>query len=132
MIDEHCGYTTCIDCGKTLLGIKQIDGSHRHNVQGNENIRYNLLNIHSARSECNKHYGGRKETYITGLIERYGPEVEQEINNLSLKYKEMHFSNKEIYEAIAVVRKLQRNLYTYENKNGYQLRNIFNSIIGLY
>lgn len=130
MIDEHCGYNTCIDCGKIMD--KQIHGSHFENVQGHENIRYNLLNIHSSRSECNQHHGGNKRGYEIGLIERYGKEVYNEIQDLDLKYKNSHFTNKEIYEKIAVVRKLKRDLKTFVSKDAIFLRNTFNSIIGLY
>jgi len=133
MIDAHCGYVTCIDCGKTLIDIEQIDGSHFHNVQGNENIRFNLNNIHSARSECNKHHGGRKDGYKLGLSERYGIDYLSYLeNDLRLDYKQMNFSNKEIHDAIPVVRKLQRNLKTFINKNSLNIRNQFNKVIGLY
>lgn len=132
MIDEHCNYKNCIDCGKELDYTKQIDGSHRHNVQGNENIRFNLLNIHSARSECNQHHGGRKEGYIKGLTERYGENVTEEIENLSKKYPLSKFTNKQIYESIAIVRKCQRELKNYPNNNAYVLRVVFNTKIGLY
>ena len=132
MIDEHCKYTTCIDCGKELDYEKQVDGSHRHNVQGNENIRFNLLNIHSARSECNQFHGGRKESYIKGLIQRYNESIAEEIENLSKQYPLSNFSNKEIFESIAIVRKCQRELKDYPNNNAYILRVTFNKKIGLY
>ena len=130
MIDKHCGNVTCIDCGKDLN--KQIHGSHYKNVQGHENIRFNLLNIHSSKSECNKHFGGRKEGYKEGIFQRYGQEVLNEIENLDIKYKSMHFTNKEIHEKIKIVRKLKRDLPTFTSKDGNFLRNLFNSIIGLY
>lgn len=130
MIDKHCGYNTCIDCGKDLTN--QIHGSHYKNVQGHENIRFNLLNIHSSRSECNKYHGGRKDGYEKGLVQRYSRDALNEIEDLDIKYKSMHFTNKEIYEKIKIVRKLKRDLGTFTSKDGIFLRKLLNTIIGLY
>jgi hypothetical protein len=130
MIDKHCGYVTCIDCGKDLSN--QIHGSHYKNVQGHENIRFNLLNIHSSRSECNKYHGGRKDGYENGLVQRYSQDALNTIEGLDQKYKSVHFTNKEIYEKIKIVRKLKRYVNKFTSTNGFFLRNVCNSIIGLY
>lgn len=131
MIDAHCGYNVCVDCDRVLD--KQIHGAHYHNVKGNENIRYNLLNIHSSRSECNKYDSEHKARYKVKISERYGEDFYNYLENeIRLKYKEMHFSNKQIHDAISVVRKLQRDLHTFTSKDSLYLRNTFNSIIGLY
>lgn len=124
-------YSTCIDCGKILKG--EIHGSHYHNVGGNENIRYNLHNIHTSLSECNRWKRGNKEGYILGLEERYGKEYADFVKfGLGLKYKSMHFTEKEIYEAIPVVRKLIRNFETFIFNDPIQARNQMNQIINLY
>jgi hypothetical protein len=132
MIDLHCGNISCIDCGKELEQNKQIDGSHFHNVQGNEQIRFNLHNIHSSRSECNQFYGGKKDGYKEGIIQRYGYEYLDQMENLKTDFKMLKLQNKEIFEAIPVVRKLQRDLPTFTSKDGIFLRNFFNKIIGFY
>jgi hypothetical protein len=130
MIDKHCGYVNCIDCGKDLTN--QIHGSHYKNVQGHENIRFNLLNIHSSRSECNKYHGGRKDGYEKGLVQRYSQDALNEIEDLDIKYKSSHFTNKEIFEKIKIVRKLKRDLSTFTSTDGIFLRKLLNTIIGLY
>jgi hypothetical protein len=130
MIDQHCEYTSCIDCGKDLTN--QIHGSHYKNVQGHENIRFNLLNIHSSRSECNKYHGGRKDGYEKGLVQRYSQDALNEIEDLDIKYKSSHFTNKEIFEKIKIVRKLKRDLSTFTSTDGIFLRKLLNTIIGLY
>lgn len=132
MIDEHCNIVTCIDCGKDLEQKKQIDGSHFHNVQGNENLRFNLHNIHSSRSECNQFYGGKKEGYKQGIIDKYGIKYLKEIEALKINYKTLKLHNKEIYEAIPKVRKLQRDLPTFTSKDPVFLRSFCNKIIGFY
>lgn len=133
MIDNHCGYFTCIDCEKSLEQHKQIDGAHYHPVKGNENIRYNLLNIHSARSECNQHDSQHHTKYKKGIEKRYGEDFFNYLENeIRLEYKSMHFSNVEIYNAIKIVRKLQRDLKTFVNTNSLDLRRLLNEIIGLY
>jgi hypothetical protein len=131
MIDEHCSYVTCIDCDTKLD--RQVHGAHFHNVKGNENIRYNLHNIHSATSQCNRFDSEHKIRYQIGLVNRYGLEYFEYVSNeIPQKYKSVHLTNKEIFEAIAVVRKLQRTLHTYKSKDGCFLRTICNNIIGFY
>ena len=44
-IDESFGFG-CIDCGKSFG--KQQDASHFNDVGGNNSIRYNLHNVHTA------------------------------------------------------------------------------------
>jgi hypothetical protein len=124
-------YSTCIDCGRALKD--DIHGSHFNNVSGNENIRYNLHNIHASLGACNKWQGGNKKGYIIGLEERYGKEYADYVEfELRLKYKSMHFTEKEIYEAIPVVRKLIRDFETFIFNDPIQARNQMNQIINLY
>jgi hypothetical protein len=67
------------------------------------------------------------------ISERYGEDFFNYLENeLRLEYKEMHFTNKEIYNAIPIVRKLQRDLKTIANKDSLSIRKMFNNIIGLY
>jgi len=64
MIDARFGFDTCIDCRKPMN--KQIHGAHFHNVKGHEHLRFNLHNIHSALSQCNKYSSEHKVGYKAG------------------------------------------------------------------
>ena len=132
-IDAHFNYL-CIDCNK-LFG-KQTDGAHLHNVQGNENIRFNLHNIHSARSDCNKYSSEHKNGYRIGIEKRYGEKylhfIDFELRN---KYNYLGLSEVEIYETLAVVRKINREFEKIiKNKEftSIEMRDYFNLMIGIY
>ena len=131
-IDGHFKYD-CIDCGKPYG--KQVDGAHKNNVGGHENIRYNLHNIHSARAFCNQRSSEHKVGYSLGLEERYGFEyreyVEFEIDKV---YKYIGLNSIEIYESLKIVRKLNRDFekHTDNFKDGREAREYFNNIIGIY
>lgn len=121
----------CIDCGKPYTG--QIDGAHFHNVGGNEHLRYNLHNIHSARAHCNQYDSEHKKRYPEGLRKRYGKYyleyVEYELRN---EYKELKLTEQEIYEKLKLVRKINRNFNTYSLTSPIAARTYFNIIIGIY
>lgn len=131
MIDAKFGYG-CIDmCGKPYG--KQIDGAHYHSRGGNCSLRYNLHNIHSADSQCNCYSDKHKGGYYVGLEIRYGCEYRDLVaEGLPIKYKELKLSNQEIYEKLAIVRKLIRDFKTFDFKNGRAARESFNNIIGIY
>ena len=132
-IDEYFGYL-CIDCGNYFTG--QIHGAHFHNVQGNENIRFNLNNIHSARAHCNTYSSEHKVGYRQGLIERYGQEYFDMVNEeLSVQYAYLGLTEVEIKAALKIVRKLNRefNQHTQGNDlDGSMMRSYFNDKIGIY
>ena len=106
-IDKHFNYT-CIDCGKEYG--KQTDGAHYHNVGGNENLRYNLHNIHSARAYCNRY------------------------NTEHKKYPVLKLNELELKAALKIVRKLNRDFQTHltGHLDGAMMRAYFNDLIGIY
>lgn len=129
-IDAYFGFN-CIDCNKPL--IKQVHGAHFHNVGGNENIRYNLHNIHSAKSNCNKYSSEHKVGYRKGIIERYGDVYLEYIDfEMGRKYSYLGLSELEIVEKLSIVRKLNREFYTFKLQDGKQARDMFNKLIGIY
>ena len=132
MIDMKCGIDSCIDCGKKLEQEKQIDASHRWNSSDYESIRYNLHNLHSSRSECNNHHSGRLDVYDKKLEQKYGSDYAEFVFNLPETYSGLKFTDKEIFEAIPKVRKLQRILKTMTSSSPIALRSMLNILIGLY
>lgn len=123
-------WDSCIDC-KREYG-KQVDGAHFHSVGANSSTRWNLHNIHSASSQCNKFSDTHKEGYRIGLIERYGNEYMEMIDNLPLRYKLVKLSNKEVFDKLAIVRKLIKTFDTYNLISPVSARDIFNKLIGIY
>ena len=132
MIDIECNTPTCIDCGETLVGIGQVDAAHFFNSKNHGNIRYNLHNLHSARSNCNFYSDTHKEGYKQGLILRYGQEYFDMVEELPLEYADIKLSNQEVAEKLKLVRKIIRDFKTYKLIKGDKARSMFNKLIGIY
>lgn len=129
-IDEMMGYMICIDCTKPYG--KQTDAAHFHSIGSNSTLRYNLHNLHSANSQCNRFSDKHLVNYKTGLAKRYGQEYLEMVENLPLKYKEIHLTSLEIVEKLKVVRNLNRNLHTFKFNSSIEAREQLNKIIGIY
>ncbi len=130
MIDASFGFNTCIDCGKPMN--KQIHGAHFHNVKGHEHLRFNLHNIHSSLSQCNKYSSEHKVGYIKGLEQRYGIDYLNQVEALKTEIKELKLNAVEIAEKLKLVRHIIRNFDKYKFDNALIARNQFNKIIGIY
>ena len=132
LIDLHFGYK-CIDCGKNYG--KQIDGAHFDSVGSNSSLRYNLHNIHAAKSDCNKYSPNHKTGYIKGLEDRYGQAYLTYVSEeLKLEYKELKITNQEVYEALKRARKCVREFNDLVEgvENGKVARELFNELIDIY
>lgn len=130
LIDAKHHYYTCIDCYKDFG--KQTDGAHFHSVGSNSTLRFNLHNIHSANSQCNKWSDSHHVNYEIGLEKRYGTEYLNTIKNLPLVYKVIHLTNQDIVDKLKIVRLLIRTLHTYKYDSAIDEREAFNKIIGIY
>lgn len=131
MIDAKFGFTNCIDCDKPMD--KQIDACHYHSRGAHSNLRYNLHNLHSGRSNCNLYSDAHKQGYMNGLIERYGRRYAMDVLEFPEHYREpLKLSNIEITEKLAIVRKIIRTFDTYKLTSAMQGRELFNKIIGIY
>lgn len=131
LIDKHFNYK-CIDCGKTM---KVVHGAHFKNVGGNENIRYNLHNIHSARAYCNVYSSEHKKGYVEGIKKRYGNDyLELLENGLKSKYTFLGLKENELKEALKQVRICIRqfNSLILGCEDGKEAREMFNKKIGIY
>lgn len=130
IIDAEFKYD-CIDgCG--LPYGKQIDAAHYHSIGSNNSLRFNLHNIHSARSDCNRYSENHKTGYAQGLKIRYGKEYLEMIESLPNKYKHVKLSNVEVFEKLKIVRKLLRTFDTYKFSSPKTARETMNKIIGIY
>lgn len=131
MIDTSFGYETCIDCNKGYGA--QTDAAHFHSRGSNCTLRYNLHNLHSANSQCNKWSDVHHANYAIGLEKRYGKEYRDYVENkLQLLYPEIHLTNKDVVDKLKIVRGLIKNFNTYKFESSLEARTQFNSIIGIY
>lgn len=130
MIDAKFGYTTCIDCNMPFG--KQVDGAHKFSVGENSTLRYNLHNIHSARSHCNQYSDKHQKNYSLGLRARYGDEYLEFVESLPLKYKSIHVSNREIVEKLKIARAIIKGFDSYQFSSPIAARTLVNNLIGIY
>ena len=132
MIDNKFGFN-CIDCGNPYG--KQQDGGHFNSKGKNRSIAWNLHNIHSQKSDCNRNGlgGGRERQYYDGLISRYGAKYAEYVDiGLQKEFEYIGLNNDEIGEKLALVRKLIRDFDTFKLSSSIGSRTMFNNIIGIY
>lgn len=131
MIDARFNYITCIDCNKNFG--KQIDAAHYHSRGANSSLKYNLDNLHSAKSDCNQFSDNHKLGYKIGLIDRYGDQYTQYvIEDMPLKYSYVKLTPDDVVEKLAITRKLVRDFDTFKFTDSLNARKILNEIIGIY
>lgn len=131
-IDAYFGYL-CIDCGKDYG--KQVDAAHYKNKGSNDTLRFNLHNLHSAKSDCNQYSSEHKTGYKKGLIERYGEAYEEYVDvKMGIEYSYLGLTEVQIYEALGRARKCIRNFdkEIIRFKNGKEARDYFNKEIEIY
>jgi len=129
MIDNKFS-NPCIDCNRGY-GAQQ-DGAHYHSVGAHSNVRFNLHNVHAARSECNQHDPYHKTRYAKGLKQRYGNDYLEMVEGLPLKYPKIKLSAVEVAEKLKMVRKLIRDFSTFVFTDAMQAREQLNKLINIY
>lgn len=67
----------CISCGE----FKKLFAGHYISVGRSKALRYNLDNIHGQCFECNNLKSGNLKSYRIGLIERFGVEFVERLEN---------------------------------------------------
>jgi len=130
LIDAKCGHDTCIDCGKPFG--KQIDAAHYHDMSTNRSIRFNLHNLHSARSDCNKFSSNHKKGYASGLESRYGEIYLKYVESLKNNQTQINLTATEIKEKLKIVNSIIKNIDAYSFRSGIKVRTCMNKIIGIY
>jgi hypothetical protein len=70
----------CISCGE----FKKLFAGHYISVAKSKALRYNLENIHGQCFECNNLKSGNLKNYRIGLIERFGIEFVEKLENYKL------------------------------------------------
>jgi hypothetical protein len=133
LIDQKCGIETCIDCG-SYFG-KQVDGGHFHSKGSNSSLAWNLHNLHSQASHCNQNGigGGKALGYYEGLQSRYSKEYADYVRyDIVRLYPVLKLSNMEVYEKLKIVRKIIRDIDTFNFSDPIKTRTTLNKLIGIY
>lgn len=84
----------CISCGRVMNGssfyakASDIDASHYRSRGAAPQLSFNLHNVHSACTVCNRQLSGNIVSYRLGLIKKIGEEkvIALESNNLTRKF----------------------------------------------
>lgn len=141
MIDVKCGNNTCIDCklpfkeGSKRFDGADRDGGHVHSKGSNSSLAWNLHNIWSQKANCNSNgKGGGKQTQVyEGLLERFGQEYHDFVRyDIVRMYPRLGMNNLEVYEKLALVRKIIREFDKYDFTDPIEARKQLNIEIGIY
>jgi hypothetical protein len=123
----------CITSGSTSCF---FHAGHYVSVGANKTIRFNLLNIFAQSEQDNFHKGGKGSNYGIRLSEVFGYAVRDEVEVLTAKYKELHWTREDLIEATLkakeIVKELKSVNRTFSTDERIILRREFNERIGLY
>ena len=107
--DLKAGYG-CIDCGKPFEPQKpggSVDAGHFLSRGSHPNLRYNELNIHAQRKNCNRPGGTTAAAFRLGMIARIGLEA---VEALESDTSEKHYKIPDLQEIEQKYLKLAREL----------------------
>ena len=134
LIDEGCN---CISCG-TIKG--KVNAGHYYSVGARPSLRFNLMNIYNQCEHCNTHLSGNLIEYRANLVSLIGECHLGFLYDLNLMYKDLKLMQHEIYEAVIIAKKLNKEMQI-ANKSDklprtleqrIELRKQFNNQINIY
>lgn len=111
-----------------------IQSGHVYSKKNNEQMRFNLHNMHRQGAKSNMALVYDEELR-DGLISEYGIQYFNFIKSLKSQslpkikqneYKDYHF------KALAIIKRLQLTFYSYSKKERLELRNSINNELGIY
>lgn len=99
----------CISCGGNDKDL--WDGGHFKKAEIYSGVIFNPANCHKQCRKCNRFLGGNELMYRQGLIQRYGLEYTESIENLANETRQYKFTKQEL-----IAKKLQYDLLIKEMK----------------
>lgn len=109
---------------------------HVKSVGAHENIRFNLLVIYAQSDSDNTYGGGNVSRFRDGIESTFGKELLDEIDGLSLKYKEIRIRKVDIVEAKLVAARIIKELESEDrvlnNQERIERRRAYNQRLGIY
>ena len=123
----------CISSGKVA---KKENGGHFYSVGSHPALRFNLHNVHLQSEYDNTYKHGNQNGYRSGLIERYGIEYVEMLDNLTIEFNRLKPTKDELIEAIktakVIVKEMKASCKVYSPQEALQKRNEVNARIGFY
>jgi hypothetical protein len=99
------GIAPCFTCEKSLP-IAEMDCGHFVSRRF-KSVRFHEKNTHPQCRYCNRYNEGMKDVYAFRLIEKYGPDIIRELNQLRLQEK--RFTRQELEALISHYKQLNEN-----------------------
>jgi hypothetical protein len=127
MTDIDRGCISCEHGWKTTF-TRQRHAGHRYTTKAYPAIRFNLFNIFLQCSICNNYLSGNETNYDKGLKEHWGSEYIEKLEEIKVKYKELHLTIPELKEAISKATEVKKRIV----KGEYLDREEINQLIGIY
>ena len=128
-----------IDYGQPCIchpNLKNENGGHLKAVGGNNNIRFNLHNIHGQSIHSNKHKSGEPLLFFEGLRRVYGNDYAEYCLNLNALYPSIKLSKQELKDirlkCLKIVNYLKKEERIYSCKERIELRNKYNLELNIY
>lgn len=84
----------CISCGGNEKDL--WDGGHFKKAEIYSGVIFNLANCHKQCRKCNRYLNGNELLYRQGLIQRYGLEYTESIENLANETRQHKYTKNEL------------------------------------
>ena len=96
-------YLPCVSCGVNETEL--WDGGHYKKAEIYSGVIFNEMNCHKQCRKCNRFLGGNELNYRTGLIQRYGEKLVNEIEQLANDTRQFKFTREQL-----IAKKLQYDI----------------------
>lgn len=83
----------CISCGKVS---DQMDGGHFKKSEIYSGVIFNEMNCHAQCRKCNRYLNGNELNYRLGLINRYGLEYANNIEQIANETRQYKYTKEEL------------------------------------
>ena len=127
MIDIDRGCISCEHGWKDKF-TRQRHAGHRYSVKAFPAIRFNVFNIFKQCSICNNWLSGNETKYDKGILEHWGQEYLDKLEEIKLKYQELHLSIPDLQQAMKNATEIKKQIL----KGKYFGREEINNSIGIY
>jgi len=126
-----------IDCGKGCISCthgwtgaftRKKNAGHFHARGNYPAIRFHLDNIFLQCEQCNTYLHSNDKRFIIGLREIYGNEYLEFVDNLPLKYPELHLTREDLKEAIKRAKFVRKEILSGIDYSRWEI----NNYIGIY
>lgn len=134
LIDQDC---SCLACGAINT---KVDASHFRGVQAWPALRYHLFNIYSGCAQCNTYRGGNLIKFREGILNQFGDETMNFIDDLPIIYPSLKLMQHEVSEAIILAKQAVKEVVKLNKteklprsiEQRIELRKKYNHLLNIY